>query len=80
MMRPVYFGPPPVAVMEPPAPYVEHQTAKKVKNDVNVNKATVRLVADDLNPGHYLVSFVFDALFDGRYNFFTPKFESSFRL
>ncbi|GMH08396.1 hypothetical protein Nepgr_010236 [Nepenthes gracilis] len=54
----------PSAVSQPP-PYVEHQAAKKVKNDVNVRKETIRLVIDEGNPDHYLVSFVFDALFDG---------------
>lgn len=50
----------------PPPPYVEHQNAKKVRNDVNVHKGTLRLEVDHDNPDHYLVSFVFDALFDGR--------------
>ncbi|CAL9230847.1 unnamed protein product [Arabidopsis halleri] len=78
MMRPVFFGPPQVPVMQPPAPYVEHQSAKKVKNDVNVHKATVGLEADDLNPGHHLVSFVFDALFDGSFTIiFFAKEESN---
>ncbi|CAN8255880.1 unnamed protein product [Cochlearia groenlandica] len=67
MLRPVIFGPPPVQ-QQPPPPYFEHQSAKKVRNDVNVHKDTVRLVADDLRPGHYLVSFVFDALFDGSFS------------
>ncbi|GAB4851141.1 hypothetical protein Ancab_030435 [Ancistrocladus abbreviatus] len=48
-----------------PPPYVEHQTAKKVKNDVNVRKETIRLEIDEINPDHHLVSFVFDAVFDG---------------
>lgn len=58
-MRPVL--PPP-----PPPPYVEHQNAKKVKNDVNVHKDTLKLEVDELNPDQHLVSFVFDALYDGR--------------
>uniref|UniRef100_A0A1J3JJG2 RING-type E3 ubiquitin transferase n=1 Tax=Noccaea caerulescens TaxID=107243 RepID=A0A1J3JJG2_NOCCA len=66
MMRPVLFGPPPVH--QPPPPYVEHQSAKKVRNDVNVHKGTVRLEPDDLNPGHHLVSFLFDAVFDGSFS------------
>ncbi|XP_010492948.1 PREDICTED: probable E3 ubiquitin-protein ligase LUL3 [Camelina sativa] len=74
MMRPVYFGPPTVQV---PLPSVEHQNAKKVKNAVNVNKATVKLEPDDLNPGHHLVSFVFDAVFDGSFTvIFFAKEES----
>ncbi|KAK8548022.1 hypothetical protein V6N13_055133 [Hibiscus sabdariffa] len=50
----------------PPPPYVEHQNAKKVRNDVNVHKDTLKLEVDEQNPDHHLVSFVFDALFDGR--------------
>lgn len=57
---------PPVAPLQPPPPYVEHQNAKKVKNDVNVHKATLRLEIDEQNPDQHLVSFVFDALYDGR--------------
>lgn len=49
----------------PPPPYVEHQNAKKVRNDVNVHKDTLKLEVDEQNPDHQLVSFVFDALFDG---------------
>lgn len=49
----------------PPPPYVEHQNAKKVRNDVNVHKDTLSLEVDDLNPDQLLVSFMFDALFDG---------------
>lgn len=49
-----------------PPPYVEHQNAKKVRNDVNVHKNTLRLEVDERNPDHFLVSFTFDALFDGR--------------
>ncbi|EXB95827.1 RING finger protein 157 [Morus notabilis] len=54
-------GPPP----PPPPPFVEHQNAKKVRNDVNVHKDTFRLEVDEQNPDHLLVSFVFDAMFDG---------------
>ncbi|GAV60923.1 zf-C3HC4_3 domain-containing protein, partial [Cephalotus follicularis] len=55
---------PPQTQPQPP-PYVEHQNAKKVRNDVNVHKDTLRLEVDELNPDHRLVSFVFDALYDG---------------
>lgn len=51
--------------VEPPR-YVEHQSAKKVKNDVNVHKDTLRIAVDEQNPDHHLVSFVFDAMYDGR--------------
>ncbi|VVB15141.1 unnamed protein product [Arabis nemorensis] len=66
MMRPVIFGPPPV--QQTPPVYVDHQNAKKVRNDVNVHKDTVRLEVDDLNPDHHLVSFLFDAVFDGSFS------------
>lgn len=49
-----------------PAPYVDHQSAKKIKNDVNVHKDTIKLQLDDLNPDCHLVTFTFDALVDGR--------------
>lgn len=53
------------APVGPPPPYVDHQTAKKVRNDVNVHKDTLRIQVDQQNPDHVLVSFVFDAMFDG---------------
>ena len=56
----------PLPPQPPPPPYVDHQQAKKVRNDVNVHKDTLRLEVDEQNPDHHLVSFVFDALFDGR--------------
>ncbi|KAL5787973.1 hypothetical protein ACOSP7_004922 [Xanthoceras sorbifolium] len=51
----------------PPPPYVDHHSAKKVRNDVNVHKDTLRIEVDEQNPDHVLVSFVFDAMFDGRF-------------
>ncbi|KAG6473888.1 hypothetical protein ZIOFF_067806 [Zingiber officinale] len=48
---------------EPPPPSVEQ--AKKVKNDVNVHKDSIRLVPDEQNPDHLLVSFTFDAVVSG---------------
>lgn len=63
--------------VEPPR-YVEHQNAKKVRNDVNVHKDTLRLVVDEHNPDHLLVSFVFDALYDGSITvFYFAKEESN---
>ncbi|KAI3448660.1 hypothetical protein Pfo_005325 [Paulownia fortunei] len=54
-----------------PAPYVDHQSAKKIKNDVNVHKDTIRLQLDEQYPDCHLVSFTFDALVDGsKKNFF----------
>ncbi|BAT87423.1 hypothetical protein LR48_Vigan09g212000 [Vigna angularis] len=48
-----------------PPPYVDHQTAKKIRNYVNVHKDTLRLEVDQENPDHHLISFVFDAVYDG---------------
>lgn len=49
----------------PPPAYVEHQSAKVIKNDVNVHKDSIKLEVDEKHPDHHLVSFVFDARFDG---------------
>lgn len=62
--------PPPAMPIPPPPAYVDHQQAKKVQNDVNVHKDTLRLEVDEDNPDHHLVSFVFDALFDGSITIF----------
>ncbi|XP_019057192.1 PREDICTED: probable E3 ubiquitin-protein ligase LUL2 [Tarenaya hassleriana] len=54
--------------MMPPAtplPYVEHQKAVTIRNDVNIKKDTLRLEHDEENPGRFLVSFTFDATVDG---------------
>ncbi|KHN39085.1 E3 ubiquitin-protein ligase MGRN1, partial [Glycine soja] len=48
-----------------PAPYVEHQKAVTIKNDVNIKKETLRIEPDDENPGRFLVSFTFDATVSG---------------
>ncbi|XP_015937977.1 probable E3 ubiquitin-protein ligase LOG2 [Arachis duranensis] len=56
--------PPPAAPM-PPTPYVEHQKAVTIKNDVNIKKETLRIEADEENPGKFLVSFTFDATVSG---------------
>ncbi|XP_039002971.1 probable E3 ubiquitin-protein ligase LOG2 [Hibiscus syriacus] len=50
----------------PPVPYIEHQKAITIKNDVNLKKETLKFEADELNPGKYLVSFTFDATVAGR--------------
>ncbi|KAL2341244.1 hypothetical protein Fmac_009184 [Flemingia macrophylla] len=73
-----FFQPPPTAVWpaaarpsaSSPPPYVDHQTAKKIKNYVNVHKDTLRLEVDQDNPDHHLISFVFDALYDGSITIF----------
>ncbi|KAK6913879.1 hypothetical protein RJ641_021200 [Dillenia turbinata] len=53
------------AVQPLPPMYVEHQNAKKVRNDVNVHKDTIKVEVDENHPDCYLVSFVFDAMFNG---------------
>ncbi|KAF6162843.1 hypothetical protein GIB67_029112 [Kingdonia uniflora] len=58
--------PPPMSVPMPQPPYVNHQEAKKVRNDVNVHKDTISIHVDEKNPDYHLVSFTFDALVDGR--------------
>ncbi|KAJ9554928.1 LOW QUALITY PROTEIN: hypothetical protein OSB04_009542 [Centaurea solstitialis] len=48
-------------IMHPPTPYVDHQKAVTIKNDVNLKKETLKIEADQQNPGKFLVSFTFDA-------------------
>lgn len=62
----IRIRPPVVAPPLPQVAYVEDQQAKKVRNDVNVHKDTLRLEIDEENPDQHLVTFVFDALYDGR--------------
>ncbi|CAN1805450.1 Probable E3 ubiquitin-protein ligase LOG2 [Linum perenne] len=52
-------------VVQPPTPYVEHQKAVTIRNDVNLKKETLKLEADVENPGMSLVSFTFDATVAG---------------
>ncbi|KAH7553588.1 hypothetical protein JRO89_XS12G0030600 [Xanthoceras sorbifolium] len=52
-------------MVAPPAPYVEHQKAVTIRNDVNLKKESLRLEADEENPGSFLVSFTFDATVAG---------------
>ncbi|KAL9142652.1 hypothetical protein ABFS82_14G183800 [Erythranthe guttata] len=61
--------PPPLPLIQP-APYVDHQSAKKIKNDVNVHKDTIRLQSDELYPDCHVVTFTFDALVDGSITIF----------
>ncbi|KAL1546044.1 putative E3 ubiquitin-protein ligase LUL4 isoform X2 [Salvia divinorum] len=75
-----YYAPPQISGWGPssaaplpqlqPAPYVDHQSAKKVKNDVNVHKDTIRIQLDDLASDCHLITFTFDALVDGRITIF----------
>ncbi|EEF42957.1 mahogunin, putative [Ricinus communis] len=53
-------------MMAPPTPYVEHQKAVTIRNDVNLKKESLRLEADEENPGKFLVAFTFDATVSGR--------------
>uniref|UniRef100_A0A5B7C3Q5 RING-type E3 ubiquitin transferase n=1 Tax=Davidia involucrata TaxID=16924 RepID=A0A5B7C3Q5_DAVIN len=66
------FHPPavPSQPQPPPTPYVDHQSAKKIKNDVNVRKDTIRVELDEKNPNCHLVSFSFDAMVDGSITIF----------
>ncbi|KAL5710078.1 RING-type E3 ubiquitin transferase [Ranunculus cassubicifolius] len=52
-------------VPPPLTPYVEHQKAVTIRNDVNLKKETLRVEMDEENPGRYLVSFTFDATVAG---------------
>ncbi|KAF8388006.1 hypothetical protein HHK36_026672 [Tetracentron sinense] len=61
---------PPVVPMQPPPLYVDHQNAKKVRNDVNVKKESIRVQVDEKNPDYHLVSFTFDAMVDGSITIF----------
>ncbi|KAK6778675.1 hypothetical protein RDI58_025393 [Solanum bulbocastanum] len=60
-----YTTPPPPRPPPMPAPYVEHQKAVTIRNDVNLKKETLRIEPDKKNPGKYLVSFTFDAIVSG---------------
>ncbi|KAK3135680.1 hypothetical protein QOZ80_5BG0422110 [Eleusine coracana subsp. coracana] len=62
---PPQLQPQPPALLGPPPEFVEHQQARKVKNDVNLHKDTIRLVPDDADPDRRLVAFTFDAVTDG---------------
>lgn len=54
--------------MAPPAPvpYIEHQKAVIIRNDVNLKKKSLKVEPDARNPGQSLVTFAFDAAVDGR--------------
>ncbi|XP_061345775.1 probable E3 ubiquitin-protein ligase LOG2 [Gastrolobium bilobum] len=56
--------------MPSPAPFVEHQKAVTIRNDVNIKKETLRVEPDEENPGHFLVSFTFDAMVSGSITIF----------
>ncbi|KAI5325413.1 hypothetical protein L3X38_034487 [Prunus dulcis] len=52
-------------VMQAPTPYVEHQKAVTIRNDVNLKKESLKVEPDEENPGSFLVSFTFDATVAG---------------
>ncbi|XP_004304422.1 PREDICTED: probable E3 ubiquitin-protein ligase LOG2 [Fragaria vesca subsp. vesca] len=52
-------------VMQVPTPYVEHQKAVTIRNDVNLKKESLRVEPDEENPGWFLLSFTFDATVAG---------------
>ncbi|MBA0853962.1 hypothetical protein Goshw_024417 [Gossypium schwendimanii] len=60
---------PPFCSLTPPA-YVDHKTAKKIKNDVNIHKDTISLFLDHNHLDSLLLSFTFDALVDGSITIF----------
>lgn len=55
----------PCPMMPPPAPYVEHQKAMTIRNDVNLKRETLKVEPDEENPGSFLVAFTFDAMVAG---------------
>ncbi|EOA30784.1 hypothetical protein CARUB_v10013928mg [Capsella rubella] len=75
MARYPYAGP---MMMAQPAPYVEHQKAVTIRNDVNLKKESLRLEPDPDHPGRFLVSFTFDATVSGRISviFFAKESEA----
>ncbi|KAL2548787.1 putative E3 ubiquitin-protein ligase [Forsythia ovata] len=50
---------------EPPEPYVEHEKAVTIRNDVNLKKEILRIKPDQENLGKFLVAFTFDATLFG---------------
>ncbi|KAH7281426.1 hypothetical protein KP509_36G047100 [Ceratopteris richardii] len=46
-------------------PPVAEQKVVPIRNEVNVNKSTLRLKKDEENPGYHLVAFTFDAIVPG---------------
>ncbi|KAI4349158.1 hypothetical protein L6164_009790 [Bauhinia variegata] len=61
-MEPAWMGGRyPCPMMPSPAPYVEHQKAVTIRNDVNIKKETLNIESDEENPGQFLVTFTFDA-------------------
>ncbi|XP_047337048.1 probable E3 ubiquitin-protein ligase LUL4 [Impatiens glandulifera] len=79
--RPPLMMGPQLAPPQLPPPYVDHQQTKNIRNNVNVHKHTVKLDVDEQYPDHHLVSFVFDALYDGSFTiFYFAKIEQNCRF
>lgn len=53
-----------------PVPYIEHQKAVIIRNDVNLKKKSLKVEPDARNPGQYLITFAFDAAVDGSITFY----------
>lgn len=66
-------------MMTTPEPYVEHQKAVTIRNDINLKKETLKVVSDEDNPGKFLVTFTFDATVAGSVTviFFAKEGEDS---
>lgn len=56
-------------VPHPVTPFVEHQKAVTIRNDVNIKKESLKIEPDEENPGQFLVSFTFDATAPGSITF-----------
>lgn len=52
-------------VIPSPPPYVEHQKAVTIRNDINLKKESLHMEQDEENPGQFLVAFTFDATVAG---------------
>ncbi|XP_076882011.1 putative E3 ubiquitin-protein ligase LOG2 [Bidens hawaiensis] len=52
-------------IMRTPMPYVDHQKAVTIRNDVNVKKQSLKVEADGENPGKFVVEFTYDATVAG---------------
>ncbi|XP_047336763.1 probable E3 ubiquitin-protein ligase LOG2 [Impatiens glandulifera] len=55
----------PCPMVPAPAPYVEHQKAMTIRNDVNLKRETLKVEPDEDHPGSFLVAFTFDAMVAG---------------
>uniref|UniRef100_A0A251UBM9 Putative metalloenzyme, LuxS/M16 peptidase-like protein n=1 Tax=Helianthus annuus TaxID=4232 RepID=A0A251UBM9_HELAN len=52
--------------MHSPTPYVDHQKAVTIRNDVNLKKETLKVEPDEQHPGKFLVVFTYDATYADR--------------